>query len=74
MCAGAGIDILFKRGGQNCGVEAGVAQFADNVADNVALFPGSRSEFKMAARTLVDVARKLGLTVSTHKSKGIVVR
>ena len=79
VCAGAGIDVLFKHGRNLLAdrtaksklevVKATETQFADDVA----LYSSSRSNFEMAARKFVEVAKKWGLTVSTQKTKGIVM-
>ena len=42
-------------------------------ADDVALYSSSHSNFEMAAKKFVEVAKTWGLTVSTQKSKGIVM-
>ena len=61
MC-GAGIDVLFKHGRKLVGdrtakskmVKATETQFADDVA----LYSSSRSNFEMAAKKFVEMAKK----------------
>ena len=50
-------------------VRATETQFADDVA----LYSSSRSDFEMAAKKFAEVTKKWGLTVSTQKTKGIVM-
>ena len=78
MRAEAGIDVLFKHGRKLVGDRAAklklvvVRATESQFADDVALYSSSRSDFEMAARKFVEVAKKWGLTISTQKTKGIV--
>ena len=79
MCAGAGIDVLFKHGRKLVGDRTAksklevVRETETQFADDVALHFSSRSDFEIVAKIFVDMAKQWGLTVSTQKTKGIVV-
>ena len=77
--SGAGVSVLYKHGRKLVGDRTAKSRLSEmrviesQFADDVALYATSRDSFESVAAEFVKVASEWGLTVSTEKTKGMVV-
>ena len=77
--SGAGVSVLYKHGRKLVGDRTAKSRLNEmrvtesQFADDVALYATSRDSFESVAAEFVKVASEWGLTVSTEKTKGMVV-
>ena len=78
-CPEAGVNVLYKHGRKLVGDRTDKAKLNEvritesQFADDVALYTGNRQAFESAASTFDAIANDWGLTMSTRKTKGMVV-
>ena len=78
-CVGAGVSVLYKHGKKLVGDRTAKSRLNEvrvtesQFADDAALYTTSRDSFESAAAEFVKVASEWGLTVSTGKTKGMVI-
>ena len=77
--SGAGVSVLYKHGRKLVWDRTAKSRLSEmrvtesQFADDVALYATSRDSFESVAAEFVKVASEWGLTVSTEKTKGMVV-
>ena len=77
--SGAGVSVLYKHGRKLVGDRTAKSRLSEmrvtesQFADDVALYATSRDSFESVAAEFVKVASEWGLTVSTEKTKRMVV-
>ena len=78
-CVGAGVSVLYKHGKKLVGDRTAKSRLNEvrvtesQFADDAALYTTSRDSFEYAAAEFVKVASEWRLTVSTGKTKGMVI-
>ena len=77
--SGAGVSVLYKHGRKLVGDRTAKSRLSEmrvtesQFADDVALYATSRDSFESVEAEFVKVASEWGLTVSTEKTKGMVI-
>ena len=77
--SGVGVNVLYKHGRKLVGDHTAKSRLREmrvtesQFADDVALYATSQNSFESVAAEFVEVASEWGLTVSTEKTKGMVV-